>query len=72
MLFIFARPSALARWRGRFGIQSLDLLGRKLWMQGDAPLRLLQSRIAATLAPKRVRVATPNWPTTRRRSRCAR
>ena len=38
---------------GTHGIQSLDLLGRKLWLQGGAPLHLLQSRIATTVAEAR-------------------
>lgn len=38
---------------GTHGIQSLDLLGRKLWMQDGAALSLLQARIATTLAEAR-------------------
>ena len=40
---------------GTHGIQALDLLGRKLWMRGGAPLALLQRCIALTLAEARAR-----------------
>lgn len=34
---------------GTHGIQSLDLLGRKLWLQGGAPLRTFEGRARQTL-----------------------